>query len=114
MNSIVTYALGSAVIALAYGGFLIQWILKQPAGDGKMKGIALAIQEGANAYMARQYKTIAQIGLAIFLVVGFALGWTMAAGFAVGAVLSGVAGYIGMSVSVRADVRTTEAGKRGP
>ncbi|OGL67036.1 sodium-translocating pyrophosphatase [Candidatus Uhrbacteria bacterium RIFCSPHIGHO2_01_FULL_63_20] len=113
MNSIVTYALGSAVIALAYGGFLIQWILKQPAGDGKMKGIALAIQEGANAYMARQYKTIAQIGLAIFLVVGFALGWTMAAGFAVGAVLSGVAGYIGMSVSVRANVRTTEAAKRG-
>jgi K(+)-stimulated pyrophosphate-energized sodium pump len=113
MNSIVAYAIGAAILALAYGGFLIQWILKQPAGDGKMKGIALAIQEGANAYLARQYKTIAAIGAVIFLVLGFALGWTMAAGFLVGAVLSGTAGFIGMSVSVRANVRTTEAAKSG-
>ncbi|TAK04169.1 sodium-translocating pyrophosphatase [Patescibacteria group bacterium] len=113
MNDIIQYAIGASVVALAYGGFLINWILKQPSGDGKMKGIALAIQEGANAYMARQYKTIAMIGAVVFVVLGLALGWTMAAGFAVGAILSGVAGYIGMSVSVRANVRTTEAAKGG-
>ncbi|MBI4435763.1 sodium-translocating pyrophosphatase [Candidatus Uhrbacteria bacterium] len=111
--SIIQYALAAGVLAILWGAVLTQWILKRPAGEGKMKGIALAIQEGASAYMARQYKMIAAIGAIIFLVLGFALGWTLAIGFLVGAVLSGVAGFIGMSVSVRANVRTTEAAKTG-
>ena len=110
---ITTYAILAGVLALLYGGVLIQWILKRPAGEGKMKGIALAIQEGAGAYMARQYKMVAVIGAVVFLVLVFALGWTLALGFLVGAVLSGLAGFIGMSVSVRANVRTTEAAKSG-
>ena len=106
-------ALGAGALALVYGAILIGWILKQPSGDGKMKGISLAIQEGANAYMARQYKMIAAIGVVIFAVLGFALSWNIAAGFAVGAICSSIAGFIGMSVSVRANVRTTEAAKKG-
>ena len=111
--TIIQYAIGAGILALLYGGLLIQWILKRPAGEGKMKGIALAIQEGASAYMARQYKMIAGIGVVMFWILGMVLGWNLAFGFAVGAVLSGLAGYIGMSVSVRANVRTTEAAKKG-
>ncbi|MBI2473401.1 sodium-translocating pyrophosphatase [Candidatus Uhrbacteria bacterium] len=111
--TIIQYALAAGVLAIAWGAVLTQWILKRPAGEGKMKGIALAIQEGANAYMARQYKMITLIGIIIFLILGFTLTWTLALGFLVGAVLSGLAGYIGMSVSVRANVRTTEAAKSG-
>ncbi|MCR4313858.1 MAG: sodium-translocating pyrophosphatase [Candidatus Uhrbacteria bacterium] len=111
--SIIQYALSAGVLAILWGAVLTQWILKRPAGEGKMKGIALAIQEGASAYMARQYKVITGIGIIIFLILGFALGWTLAIGFLVGAILSGVAGFIGMSVSVRANVRTTEAAKSG-
>ena len=111
--SIIAYAIAAGLLALIYGGVLIQWILKRPAGEGKMKGIALAIQEGANAYMARQYKVVAAIGAIIFLILGFTLNWILALGFLVGAVLSGLTGYIGMSVSVRANVRTTEAAKKG-
>ena len=107
------YAIGASLLALIYGAFLIQWILKLPAGEGKMKGIALAIQEGANAYLSRQYKMIGMIGAVVFLILGFALGWTLAIGFLVGAVLSGLTGFIGMSISVRANVRTTEAAKSG-
>jgi len=113
MNSILTYAIGAAVLALAYGAYLTQWILKQPSGDGKMKGISLAIQEGANAYMARQYKMVAIIGGVVFILLGAVLDWEIASGFAVGAICSGLAGVIGMSVSVRANVRTTEAAKSG-
>jgi len=111
--NISMYAIGASLLALLYGAYLTQWILKLPAGEGKMKGIALAIQEGANAYMARQYKMIGLIGLVIFFVLVYALGLTLAVGFLVGAVLSGLAGFIGMSVSVRANVRTTEAAKSG-
>ncbi|MFH1405301.1 MAG: sodium-translocating pyrophosphatase [Patescibacteria group bacterium] len=109
----ILYAIGASILALLYGVILIHWILKKPSGDGKMKGIALAIQEGANAYMARQYKTVAIIGIILFLILGIVLNWTIAAGFAVGAIFSALAGYIGMSVSVRANVRTTEAAKTG-
>lgn len=111
--TIIQYAIGAGLLALIYGGILIQWIMKRPAGEGKMKGIALAIQEGASAYMARQYKMIAGIGIVIFFVLGVALTWNTAFGFLIGAVFSGLAGYIGMSVSVRANVRTTEAAKTG-
>ncbi len=102
-----------AGLAIIYTIFLISWIMKLPSGEGKMKGIALAIQEGANAYLARQYRVIGLIGVVVFLLLGFFLNWTTAIGFAVGAVLSGIAGYIGMLVSVRANVRTTVAAKDG-
>ena len=95
------------------GRVLVKWILRQPAGEGKMIEIAKAIQEGAEAYLKRQYRTIGFIGVAIFLVLWWLLGKNMALGFAVGAILSSLAGYIGMSVSVRANVRTTEAAKKG-
>ncbi|MBI4437364.1 sodium-translocating pyrophosphatase [Candidatus Uhrbacteria bacterium] len=109
----ISYALAAGLLAILWGGVLTQWILKQPAGEGKMKGIALAIQEGAGAYLSRQYRMIAMIGAIIFVVLGFALNWTIALGFLVGAVLSSIAGFVGMSVSVRANVRTTQAAKEG-
>jgi K(+)-stimulated pyrophosphate-energized sodium pump len=113
MNQALIFALAAAVVALAWGAFLVRWVLKQPAGEGKMVEIAKAIQEGAKAYLNRQYKTIAAIGAVIFIILWVALGMNIALGFAVGAVFSALAGYIGMSVSVRANVRTTEAAKKG-
>jgi len=111
--NIYLYAVGAGLLSLLVGAYLIRWILRLPAGEGKMKGIALAIQEGANAYMTRQYKMISGIGAVIFILLGYFLGWNLAFGFLIGAVLSGLAGFIGMSVSVRANVRTTEAAKDG-
>ncbi len=113
MNTVLLAALLASLLALVYAALLIRWILKRPAGDGKMVGIARAIQEGARAYLARQYKMITAIGFVIFLLIGIFLNWQIALGFLVGAVLSGLAGFIGMSVSVRANVRTTEAAKGG-
>jgi len=113
MNGYLIFSLASAFIALAWGGYLISWILKQSSGEGKMVEIAKAIQEGAKAYLARQYKVIGVIGVVIFVILFFKLGPNMAFGFLLGAVLSGLTGYIGMSVSVRANVRTTEAAKNG-
>ncbi|MFA5133323.1 MAG: sodium-translocating pyrophosphatase [Patescibacteria group bacterium] len=106
-------SIAAAIFAIAYGAFLSARILKFPSGEGKMIGIAKAIQEGATAYLNRQYKTIAIIGAVIFLVLGFALNWGTAIGFAVGAILSAIAGFIGMNISVRANVRTAEAAKKG-
>jgi K(+)-stimulated pyrophosphate-energized sodium pump len=113
MNSVVTFALISSLLAIAYGIFLIVSIMKKGTGDQKMRDIAQAIQEGASAYLNRQYKTIAVIAIVLFFVVGFFLTWKMAAAFLVGAILSGVAGFIGMNISVRANIRTTEAAKSG-
>lgn len=112
-NSIIWFALASSIVAIAYGLFLIALILKKGTGTDRMREIALAIQEGAKAYLNRQYKTIATIAVVIFIILGFALSWTTAIGFLVGAILSAVAGYIGMNVSVRANIRTTEAAKGG-
>lgn len=113
MPDIITLSLVAAGVAILYTIFMIRWILRQPAGEGKMKGIALAIQEGANAYLNRQYRVVAVIGSVVFVLLGLFFGWNIAAGFAVGAVLSGIAGYTGMLVSVRANVRTAEAAKKG-
>ncbi len=113
-NQYLWYALGASVLALAYGVFLIFKILKQPQGEGKMVEIAEAIQAGAKAYLNRQYKSVGIVALIIIVLMWLAnfSGQTIA-GFILGALLSAVAGFVGMNVSVRANIRTAEAAKKG-
>jgi K(+)-stimulated pyrophosphate-energized sodium pump len=106
-------SIGAGVLAIVFGGISTQWILKQPAGNSRMQEISAAIQEGAKAYMDRQYMTIGMVGVVLAIVLGIALDLATAIGFAIGAVFSGLAGYIGMFVSVRANVRTAEAATKG-
>ncbi len=113
MNIILIVALVVGVGAIAFGGWLARWILSQPTGDDRMRAIARAIQEGAEAYLKRQTRAVAWIGLVVFAILWALINFKTAAGFAVGAVCSAVAGYVGMSISVRANIRTTEAARKG-
>jgi K(+)-stimulated pyrophosphate-energized sodium pump len=113
MSNELIFALACGFGALAYGVLAVKWILAKPTGNERMREISAAVQEGAKAYLNRQYTTIGIAGIALFVVVGYFLDWVTAAGFAVGAIFSGLTGYIGMNVSVRANVRTAEAAHDG-
>ncbi|HSD96333.1 MAG TPA: sodium-translocating pyrophosphatase [Sulfuricaulis sp.] len=113
MSDSLIFALACAAAAILYGVVSIKWVLAKPTGNDRMREIAAAIQEGASAYLNRQYTTIGVVGVILFLVIFFALDPRTAIGFAIGAVLSAATGYIGMNISVRANVRTTEAAKDG-
>ncbi|TDX99382.1 sodium-translocating pyrophosphatase [Thiohalophilus thiocyanatoxydans] len=113
MSGELLFALLCAAGAIGYGIFSTFRILALPAGSDEVKQIALAIQEGAAAYLKRQYMTIGVVGILLLVVMWFALGWLSALGFAIGAIFSGLAGFIGMHVSVRANSRTAEAARSG-
>ncbi|MAT65115.1 MAG: sodium-translocating pyrophosphatase [Gammaproteobacteria bacterium] len=113
MSSALIFALICAIGAIVYGAVSVKWILGKPSGNARMQEIAQAIQEGASAYLNRQYTTIGIAGVVLFVLVGLFLDWASAIGFAIGAVFSGLAGYIGMHISVRANVRTAEAAHNG-
>lgn len=113
MSPTLIFAIACGFLAIAYGALSIRWILDRPAGSRRMREIAAAIQEGAAAYLNRQYTTISIVGGILLIVIWYALGFATALGFAIGAAFSALTGYIGMYISVRANVRTAQAAREG-
>jgi K(+)-stimulated pyrophosphate-energized sodium pump len=113
MSGSLLFALACGVVAIVYGAISAKWILAKPSGSDKMVEISNAIQEGAAAYLKRQYTAIGLVGVIVFIAIFYFIGWMSAIGFAIGAILSGAAGFIGMNISVRANVKTAEAAKQG-
>ena len=115
VDNAVGFALACAAVAVLYGLYLTWWLLKQPAGNERMQEISAAVQEGAAAYLRKQYTTIAAVAVLPFLLLGFyeKLGWGAAFGFLIGALFSAAAGFIGMNVAVRSNARTAEAAREG-
>ena len=111
MSTEIILALACALAAVAYGAWSIQWLLSKPEGDDAMREISSAIQDGASAYLKRQYMTIGLVGVVLFVVMFIFLDAATAIGFAIGAVFSGLAGFIGMNISVRSNGRTADAAK---
>ncbi len=112
-NEGLMFALVAAALALVYGVMSIKWVVSLPTGNDRMRAISAAVQEGAQAYLKRQYTTIGMVGVVLFVLIAVFLGMPTAIGFAIGAILSGAAGFIGMNVSVRANVRTAQAASDG-
>ena len=118
-SSVIIFALVSGIVGIAYGVYLTFWVLRQPAGNDTMQTIALAIQEGASAYLNRQYRTVGIVAGVMFLILWLAGIWSdnfgllTAMGFVVGAAASAIAGYVGMVIAVRANVRTAQAASNG-
>src|SRR5207344_1191312 len=115
MHHAVLVGLVGAAVAVGYGLYLTWWLLQQPAGNERMREISRAVQEGAAAYLRKQYTTIAAVAVVPFVLIGFysELGWGTAIGFLIGALFSAAAGFIGMNVAVRSNVRTAEAAREG-
>ncbi len=109
----LTVAIAAGAIALIYGALLVRWVLSQPNGNDRMQEIASAIQEGASAYMKRQYQLVAIVAVVVAIILAFALDVSTAVGFLVGATASATAGFVGMSVAVRSNIRTAEAARKG-